>query len=558
MSLFWRKAVPLLRYRPVSALRAIYWHLTRRRVRAGNIIRDASRGLPFAYHHWLIGQEEEVARIAGAAGTDAAGLPTITVVIHFSNDCPAPLRRLSRRSVEQQRLAPHAIVETSDGDLGDALSRCTGEYLFLLHAGDRLAESALFRLAYFLRERPAPVVYGDEDWPRADGGEPTPWFKGEWNRELFLGLDYLSPAVAIRTDLAQAVAAKFGECASPVDTLLLEASRLAGDEVSHLPAILVHKHRGALSPDAARLGAVAAALGPGVRCRPGPFATTHVQWPLPQPLPLVSIIVPTRDRLELLRTCIGSVDEHTDYQPYEWIVVDNGSEEAATLDYLADLSRRPDARVIRSEGPFNFSGLNNLGVGAAAGDFVLLLNNDTEAFHAEWLTEMMRHAVREEVGAVGAQLLYDDGSLQHAGVVIGMGEAAGHAHRFLPAGDPGYFRLPHVAQEVSAVTAACLLVRKERYLAVGGLDEEKFAVAYNDVDFCLRLKEANWRNIYTPHAKLYHRESKSRGSDFSAINRERYMRELENLQTRWGTRTFVDPLHSPHLDRYSETFQPGF
>jgi GT2 family glycosyltransferase len=253
-------------------------------------------------------------------------------------------------------------------------------------------------------------------------------------------------------------------------------------------------------------------------------------------LPLVSIIVPTRDRLELLRTCIGSVDEHTDYQPYEWIVVDNGSEEAATLDYLADLSRRPDARVIRSEGPFNFSGLNNLGVGAAAGDFVLLLNNDTEAFHAEWLTEMMRHA----------------------GVVIGMGEAAGHAHRFLPAGDPGYFRLPHVAQEVSAVTAACLLVRKERYLAVGGLDEEKFAVAYNDVDFCLRLKEANWRNIYTPHAKLYHRESKSRGSDFSAINRERYMRELENLQTRWGTRTFVDPLHSPHLDRYSETFQPGF
>lgn len=295
-----------------------------------------------------------------------------------------------------------------------------------------------------------------------------------------------------------------------------------------------------------------------MRCEKGLFDTVHVQWPLPQPLPLISIIVPTRDRAELLRTCIGSVDAHTDYRPFEWIVVDNESAEPETLDFLAELSLRSDVRVIRSAGAFNFSRLNNIGVAAAAGQYVLLLNNDTEAFSPQWLGEMMRYAARDDVGAVGAQLLYADGSLQHAGVVIGMGEAAGHAHRFLPAGDPGYFRLPHAAQEVSAVTAACLLVRKERYLAVGGLDEEKFAVAYNDVDFCLRLKEAGWRNIYTPHAKLYHHESKSRGSDFSVANRERYMRELKHLQTRWGTRTFLDPLHSPHLDRYSETFQPGF
>jgi GT2 family glycosyltransferase len=558
MSLFWRKAVPLLRHRPLSALRAIYWHLTRRRIRAGNIVRDASRGLPLAYHHWLIGQEEEVARVAGAIGPDAADLPTITVIIHYSDDCPSALRRLSRQSVEKQRLRPNAVVETPLGKLGDALSQDIGDYLLLLRAGDRLAESGLFRLALFLQAQASPVAYGDEDWPDANGGAPTPWFKGNWNREMFLGLDYLSSAVTIRTDLARAVASKVRESGSPVDTLVLEAINRAGDDVAHLAAILVHKGGGSRSPSANRVEAVSAAVGADVRCKPGPFATTHVQWPLPQQLPLVSIIIPTRDRLELLRTCIESVDAHTDYRPFEWIVVDNGSAEVATLDYLAELSMRPDAGVIRSEGPFNFSRLNNLGIAAARGEFVLLLNNDTEAFSREWLAEMMRQAVRDEVGAVGAQLLYDDGSLQHAGVVIGMGEAAGHAHRFLPADDPGYFRLPHVAQEVSAVTAACLLVRKERYLAVGGLDEENFAVAYNDVDFCLRLKEAGWRNIYTPHAKLYHHESKSRGSDFSAVNRERYLRELKNLQIRWGTRTFVDPLHSPHLDRYSETFRPGF
>lgn len=558
-SLFWRKALPLVRYRPASALRAIFWYLTRRRVRASNIVRDSSRGLPLAYHYWLIAQQEEITRLADAAGTSAEQWPTITLVIHYSDDTPANLRRRSRRSVEQQLLKPNAIIETPIDDLASALRGVTGDYLFLLRAGDRLAESAIVRLARFLHARPVAVLYGDEDVPSTGDGLPTPWFKGEWNRELFLALDYLSSAVAIRTDLARRTEPILTQSGSPIDALLMAVTTSCDeDDVAHLPAILVHRHTDSSASNPHRAAAIVSALGAEVRCEKGPFDTVHVQWPLPQPLPLISIIVPTRDRAELLRTCIGSVDAHTDYRPFEWIVVDNESAEPETLDFLAELSLRSDVRVIRSAGAFNFSRLNNIGVAAAAGEYVLLLNNDTEAFSPEWLGEMMRYAARDDVGAVGAQLLYADGSLQHAGVVIGMGEAAGHAHRFLPAGDPGYFRLPHAAQEVSAVTAACLLVRKERYLAVGGLDEEKFAVAYNDVDLCLRLKEAGWRNIYTPHAKLYHHESKSRGSDFSVANHERYMRELKNLQTRWGTRTFLDPLHSPHLDRYSETFQPGF
>ena len=166
----------------------------------------------------------------------------------------------------------------------------------------------------------------------------------------------------------------------------------------------------------------------------------------------------------------------------------------------------------------------------------------------------MRYAVRPDVGAVGAKLLYEDGTIQHAGVVVGIGEAAGHAHRNQPADEPGYFRMTHVAQFMSAVTAACLVVEKAKFQAVGGLDEEELQVAFNDVDFCLKLEAAGWRNVYVPHAVLLHHESKSRGNDVSPPNIDRYRRELQILQNRWGTKTYDDPLHNPNLDRYSETF----
>ena len=169
----------------------------------------------------------------------------------------------------------------------------------------------------------------------------------------------------------------------------------------------------------------------------------------------------------------------------------------------------------------------------------------------------MRYALRDEIGAVGAKLLYEDGTIQHAGVVVGIGDAAGHAHRDLPGNDPGYFRQPHVAQFVSAVTAACLVVKKEKFDQVGGLDEAELAVAFNDVDFCLKLEKAGWRNVYVPHAVLLHHESRSRGRDAAPANIDRYRRELNVLQERWQTKTYADPLHNPNLDRYSETFVIG-
>jgi GT2 family glycosyltransferase len=214
----------------------------------------------------------------------------------------------------------------------------------------------------------------------------------------------------------------------------------------------------------------------------------------------------------------------------------------------------PKVRLLPYPGTYNFSAINNAAARNARGSYLCLLNNDTEVVSGEWLTELMRYAVRPDIGAAGAKLLYEDGTIQHAGVVVGIGEAAGHAHRFLPAHEPGYFRQPHVAQYVSAVTAACLVVEKAKFEAVGGLDEAELAVAFNDVDFCLKLEKAGWRNVYVPHAVLVHHESKSRGKDISAANIDRYRRELNVLQQRWGTKTYDDPLHNPNLDRYSETF----
>jgi len=279
-----------------------------------------------------------------------------------------------------------------------------------------------------------------------------------------------------------------------------------------------------------------------------------VSWPLPAELPLVSVIVPTRDRLELLRPCIDSLLSTTSYSPFEVLIVDNGSNEQATLDYLESVAQHRAVRVLRYDLPYNFSAINNFAAGQARGGYLCLLNNDTQIVEEQWLTEMMRFAVRDDVGAVGAKLLYANGAIQHAGVVVGMGDAAGHAHRFTPADQPGYFRLPHVAHYVTAVTAACMVVAKEKFDAVGCLDEEHFAVAYNDVDFCLKLERAGYRNVYVPHAVLLHHESMSRGDDKAKQHIDRYSRELAELQQRWGTKTFQDPLLNPNLDRYSETF----
>jgi GT2 family glycosyltransferase len=290
---------------------------------------------------------------------------------------------------------------------------------------------------------------------------------------------------------------------------------------------------------------------------PGPFGTAQIKWPLPPRLPLVSVIVPTRDKVKLLRKCVEGVLHGTNYPNLELIIVDNGSAETHTHAYLADICADPRVRVLPYAAPYNYSAINNFAAAQARGEYLCLLNNDTEVLEDSWLREMMRQATRPQVGAVGAKLLYEDRSIQHAGVIIGLGEAAGHAHRFLKEGQPGYFGQAHIPQYVSAVTAACLLVQKSKFEAVGGLDAAELAVAFNDVDFCLKLERAGWRNVYTPQATLIHHESKSRGRDISPQHIDRYLKELKVLQERWSTKTYLDPLHNPNLSKATENFLIG-
>ena len=375
---------------------------------------------------------------------------------------------------------------------------------------------------------------------------------------MFFAQDFISAAVAMKRSVAaEILEARGGTERLDLDELMLRATSAPDAEIIHVPHILCHVSHGSgeRSATASRAQAVAGHLRSlGASSVAGLFGTVKVQWPLPAARPLVSVIIPTRDRVELLRPCVESVLRLTTYEPFEIIVVDNGSTDGATLAYLKGLELRPSVRVLSYDRPYNYSAINNFAARSTAGDFLCLLNNDTEVLEPDWLTEMVRYAVREDVGAVGAKLLYDDGTIQHAGVVVGLGEGAGHAHRFQPADDPGYFRQAHVAQFVSAVTAACLVTEKRKFDAVGGLDAENLAIAYNDVDLCLKLQAAGWRNVYVPHAVLLHHESKSRGSDVAPEHIERYSRELRVLQERWGTATYDDPLHNPNLNRYSETF----
>jgi GT2 family glycosyltransferase len=273
----------------------------------------------------------------------------------------------------------------------------------------------------------------------------------------------------------------------------------------------------------------------------------RLRWQTPDHEPSVTLVVPTRNGLKLLRRCIDSVFELTRYANFDLIVIDNGSDDRATLRYLDQLRRRQRVRVHRDDRPFNYAALNNAAVRMTNSSFVALVNNDIEVISPDWLTEMVGLAALPGVGAVGARLWYGNRTLQHAGVVLGIFGVAGHVHRRLPRDRTGYAGRAALLQNFSAVTAACMVVRRSHYLAVGGLDEKNLAVDYNDVDFCLRLREAGLRNVWTPQAELFHHESATRGAKRTPQQRERYAAETAWMRQRWGRLLTRDPAYNPNL-----------
>ena len=269
--------------------------------------------------------------------------------------------------------------------------------------------------------------------------------------------------------------------------------------------------------------------------------------------PLISIIIANKDHVEDLSRCVSSILEKSTYENYEIIIVENNSQDAKTFAYYEELQTNEKIRVITYEGAFNYSAVNNLGVSKARGEYVLLLNNDTQVITVNWMEELLMYAQREDVGAVGAKLYYGDKTIQHAGVVLGLGahRTAGHSHYGQHRDNLGYMGRLCYAQNVSAVTGACLLVKKELFLEVGGLDEG-FAVSLNDVDFCIKLRQKGYLNVFTPFAELYHFESRSRGLDDQGEKAERYNRESEKFREKWKEVLEAgDPYYNPNfsLDR---------
>ena len=276
----------------------------------------------------------------------------------------------------------------------------------------------------------------------------------------------------------------------------------------------------------------------------------RIRHQLPAVLPLVSIVICTRDHEALLRRAVESIRSLSTYPHYELVIVDNGSRDPQAVAYLASLASQPGIQVIRDDSPFNYSRLNNTAVTHCRGEVLCLLNDDIEVITPNWLEEMVAFAIKPDVGAVGARLWYPDGTLQHGGVIIGAGGVAGHAHLRLPKGSPGYFGRAVLQQELSAVTGACLMVRRTVFAEVGGLDEQ-IAVAFNDIDFCLRLRGAGYRNIWTPFAELIHHESASRGPEDNPEKIARFQREVRLMHERWGDVLAGDPYYNPNLSMRS-------
>jgi GT2 family glycosyltransferase len=274
--------------------------------------------------------------------------------------------------------------------------------------------------------------------------------------------------------------------------------------------------------------------------------TLRVRYCLPDPAPLVSIIIATRDGYTLLRDCIDSIHARTDYAQFEIVVVDNGSEDPDVLAYLQELVAKKNVRVLRDARPFNYSALNNAAARVARGQLLCLMNNDVQVITPGWLQEMASQAMRPEIGVVGCRLWYPDDTIQHAGIILGIGGVAGNAHHRFRREQAGYFSRATLVQNYSAVTAACAVVRSDVYWQVGGFDES-LPVAFNDVDLCLRIRDAGYRNLWTPYAELYHLESASRGLEDTPAKKARFAADTEFMICRYGDALLYDPAYNPNL-----------
>ncbi|MDM8546802.1 glycosyltransferase family 2 protein [Candidatus Venteria ishoeyi] len=470
---------------------------------------------------------------------------------------------------QDSRIQHVKITTTEIQAFNQLLATAQESWLAWLKPGDQLAEDATYQISKHLLARPhIRFLYSDEDCIDEQNQYSNPDFKPDWDMDLFYARDYTANLGVYHRETLLNIGGfskQYPNCES-YELRLHLCTDLTSGQICHIPKVLYHvyqKAQGAGVPtNSAKTNQRSQLLLDYFASRKQVVSIQtigqdclRVVYPLPDTLPKVSIIIPTRDNLALLTTTINGLLEHTDYPDLEILIMDNDSQKAETQTYLKNIGQNPQVQVFPMPGAFNYSKLNNHGVEQAQGEIIALLNNDLKIIHPDWLKEMVSQALRPEVGAVGAKLYYADGRLQHAGVILGIRGMAGHVFKGVSALDPAYAFKPFLVQNYSAVTGACLVMRRNVYQQIGGLDEIHLKVAFNDIDLCLRLREAGYHILWTPHAALYHLESASRGIDTRLKQFLRLRAELAYMRKRWGTALNNDPFYNPNLSLNDEFCQ---
>ncbi len=448
-----------------------------------------------------------------------------------------------------------------------ALELASGEFIALLDHDDEIPAHALARVADHLNANPeAELIYSDEDKIDETGVRSQPHFKSGWNPDLLLGQNYISHLGVYRTSSVRAVGGfrKGFEGAQDWDLALRVSAAAKPEQIVHIPEVLYHWRSisGSTAKDigeksyaheAARKALEAHFEATGVQATLEPVDRFYWRPRYESPLPKVAVVIPTRDRRELLEECVESIRSKTGFANYQLVIADNDSQEDSTRDYFSSL-QRDGADIVSVPGPFNFSRIANEAIKDRPEEVICLLNNDTTVINPDWLDELVMHATREEIGPVGAKLLYPHDHVQHAGIVLGIGGIGSEAFKFIHKTDDGYIHRAFLIGNYSAVTGACMVFKKAVWTKVGGFNQEDTPNAYSDVDFCLRCSEIGYRSLFTPFAQLYHNESASRGPDDS----DEFAKATAYMRQRWGAVIENDPFYNPNLtlDREDFTLAP--
>lgn len=467
--------------------------------------------------------------------------------------------------IAKDKRIKYCLLDSNEGIAGntnEALKMADGDFVVLTDHDDLLSPEALYQCAKAVQKEPqTDVIYSDEDKVDMSGKKFfEPHFKSDYNIDLLCTMNYICHLFVVRKDVMEQ-AGLFESCYDGAQDhdFILRCTEKA-EHIVHIPKVLYHWRCHAQSTSenpesklyAFENGCKAVKahydrIGIPAEVEQGPFYgmyRTHYLW---KEQPLVSILIPNKDHVADLKKCMDSIEEKSTYRNFEFIIVENNSTEEETFAYYKEIEKRDNVRVLYYKGEFNYSRINNFGAREANGEYVLLLNNDTEMIEPDSIKEMLDVCMRPDVGIVGAKLIFEDNTIQHAGVIIGFGGVAGHAFIGQDRDDNGYFSRIISVQDLSAVTAACLMVRRSVFDEVEGLNEE-FKVAFNDIDFCLKVRKAGYLVVYNPYAQFYHYESKSRGQEDSADKVARFQQEIGLFGERWGELLeHGDPYYNPNL-----------